>query len=168
MVVAVMAAGSWGVKRAMWYTPAGQQIARVVRGAMNVNENLLTPPQAYRNVRITPQEMARLSERAQRRLAKYYTGSSLQSWRAVARRALSPEDLHHGKTSAWMTNWRVDWVHFNELTLQPGRATATASAEFRSNRGLINRLDYTDQLVKTPAGWRVNQEPFQFENGYGP
>jgi hypothetical protein len=168
MLVAVMAAGWWGLKRAMWYTPTGHEITRVVRGAVSVNEDLLTPPQAYRNVRITPREMARLSERAQRTLADYYTGSPLQSWKAIARRVLSPEDLHHGKTSAWMTAWRVDWIHLGELTLGPRRATATASAELRSNGGAVDRLDYTYDLVKTGAGWRINAEDFQFEGGSGP
>jgi hypothetical protein len=162
--------GWWGVKHVMWWTPAGHDIARAVRGAASVNEVLLTPPQAYRNVPMTAAQMSRLSQIAQRKLADYYVGNPLMNWREIATRTLDPKDLHWGKTTAWMTWWRVDWVHLGELTLLPGSgtATATASAEFRSNGGALNRLDYTFHLVDTAAGWRINQEQSQFEVGYGP
>jgi hypothetical protein len=102
----------------MWWTPAGHDIARALRGAVGVNETLLTPPQAYRNVRITAAEMSRRSQIAQRKLADYYTGSPLTSWREIARRTLNPKDLHWGTTTAWMTWWRVDWVHLGERILR--------------------------------------------------
>jgi hypothetical protein len=171
VVLALLVAGWggwWGFKHLAWWTPAGHDIARAVRGAISANETLLTPPQAYRNVPITAAEMARLSRRAQRTLADYYTGDPLSKWQAVAIDVLNPKDLHRGKTDAWMTNWRVDWIHLNELTLLPGHVTATASAEVRSNGGAINRLDYTFGLVQTRAGWRIDRETSAFELGYEP
>lgn len=161
-------AGWWGLKHVMWWTPAGQHIAQVVRGAIGIDETLLTPPQAYRNVPITAVEMSRLSRIAQRNLADYYNGLLLDNWRQTAKRTLSPRDLRRGKTTAWMTNWHVDWVHLNELTLYPGSATATASAEFRSNAGALNRMDYTFHLVDTNAGWRIDREESEFQIGWGP
>ena len=161
-------AGWWGVKHVMWWTPAGHDIARAMRGAVGVNETLLTPPQAYRNVRITAAEMSRRSQIAQRKLADYYTGSPLTSWREIARRTLNPKDLHWGKTTAWMTWWRVDWVHLGELTLLPRSAAATASVEVRSNAGAINRMDYTFHLVDSRVGWRIDREESEFQLGYGP
>lgn len=69
-----------------------------------------------------------------------------------------------------MTWWRIHWVHPGDLMLLPGSttATATASVQYRSNRGALNRLDYNFHLVDTAAGWRISQEQFQFEVGYGP
>ena len=61
----------WGFKHLMWWTPTGHKIAHVVQGAASVNEALLTPPQAYRNVPITAAEMSALSRAAQRKLADY-------------------------------------------------------------------------------------------------
>lgn len=175
MAAAVLAgivawAGWWGYKHVIWWTPAGHEIAGVVQGAAAVNENLLTPPQARRNVPITPAAMAALSRTAQQRLDGYYTGPLLASWRAIARRTLDPRQLHGGKDSAWMTWWRVDWVHLGELTLLPASSTATGTgtAEFRSNAGAINRVDYTWHLVDTRAGWRIAREDLAFEPGYGP
>jgi hypothetical protein len=166
--------GWWGFKHVMWWTPAGHDIAQVVRGAAGVNETLLIPPQAYRNVPITAAEMSTLSRTAQRKLANYYTGDLLRGWREIAKRTLNPKDLHWGKTSAWMTQWRVDWIHLGELTLLPGSATATATAtatasmEVRSNAGDINRMDYTFHLVDSRVGWRVDREESEFQPGYGP
>jgi len=162
--------GWWGFKHVMWWTPAGHDIAEVVRGAASVNEALLTPPQAYRNLPITAAEMSMLSRIAQRKLADYYTGRLLMSWRAIAKRTLDPKDLHWGKTTAWMTQWRVDWVHLGELTLLPGSATATATAsmEVRSNAGSNNRMDYMFHLVDSRGGWRIDREESEFQLGYGP
>src|SRR5947199_9345155 len=92
MVVALISvpvlawAAWWGSKHVMWWTPAGQHIGRVVREAASVNEDLLTPPQAYRNTRITPGELAALSHTAQRKLGGYYTGAALAKGRDVASR----------------------------------------------------------------------------------
>ncbi|HLJ68918.1 MAG TPA: hypothetical protein VKX16_16315 [Chloroflexota bacterium] len=160
----------WGSKHVGWWTPAGHDIARVVRGAASINEDLLTPPQAYRNVPITAAQMSALSRVAQRKLADYYTGPSLSGRRDVAARTLNPRLLHGGNTSDWMTHWRVDWVHLGELTLLPGSSTATAtgSAEYWSNGGVLNRLDYTWHLLHTTAGWRVSREESEFQLGYGP
>lgn len=171
MVVVLLAAviGGWlGFKRVAWQTPAGHEIAMTVRGTIGIDQNLLTPPQRYRNVRITPSEMQRLAARAGQKLADYYTGGLLGTWRGIGARTLSARDLRHGKTSQWMTNWKVHWVHLDELTLLPGSANATASAEFRSNGSVINRLDYTFHLVRTAKGWRVEHEDSQFEPGYDP
>jgi hypothetical protein len=160
----------WGYKHVMWWTPAGQEIARVVRGAAGVNENLLTPPQAYRNVPITAAQMSALSAEAQSKLAGYYAGPELSGWRSIARRTLDPKSLHSGKTDAWMLHWQVDWVRLGELTLFPwsATATATASVQYSSSRGAINRLSYTWHLVDTRAGWRTDREESAFEPGYGP
>ena len=160
----------WGVKHVMWWTPAGREIAQVVRGTAGVDEGLLTPPQAYANVPVTAAQMSALFRAAQRKLADYYTGPALSGWRQDAARTLNPKYLHWGKTTAWMTHWRVDWVHLGELTLLPGSATATAtgSSEYRSNGGAVNRLDYTWNLVHTHTGWRVDQQESEFQLGYGP
>lgn len=157
-----------GHKQVMWQTPTGRGVAQIIHGAASVNETLLTPPQAYRNIPITAAEMSVLSRTAHRKLADYYTGAPLKNWRQTARRALNPADLHYGKTSAWMMPWRMDWFHLGELALLPRSATATASAQFRSNTGVLNRLDYTFHLVKTAAGWRVDDDQFRFESGSGP
>jgi len=158
----------WGFKHMVWWTLTGREIAQIVRAATRVNETLLTPPQAYRNVPITAAEMAALSRAAQRKLADYYTGPPPTVWRAVASRTLNAKDLHRGKTSAWMTWWRVDWVHLGELTLLPASATVTAAVEVRSNAGVVDRVDYTWHLVPTRVGWRIDREDFEFEPGYGP
>jgi hypothetical protein len=154
----------------MWWTPAGHEIARVVRGSAGVNEDLLTPPQAYQNVRINAAQMAALSRVAQWKLGDYYTGSALSGRRHIAAQALNPQDLHWGKTTDWMTWWRVDWVHLGELSLLPESTTATAtgSAEYRSNGGDINRVDFTWHLVLTGAGWRIDREESEYQLGYGP
>jgi hypothetical protein len=160
----------WGLQRVMWWTPTGHDIAHVVRGAVAVNETLLTPPEAYRNVPITSTKMAALSRTAQSKLASYYVGEPLTNWRDTARQTLNPRDLHWGKTAAWMTQWRVDWIHLGELSLLPGSETAraTSSAEFRSNGGAINRLDYAYHLVYSRSGWRIDREEWAFQPGYGP
>jgi hypothetical protein len=158
----------WGFQRVAWWTPAGHDIARAVRGAIGVNENLLTPPQAYHNVPITPVQLSALSRRAQATLASYYTGQSLHEWRDIARRTLSPQNFHHGTSGQWFTHWRIDWIHLGTLTLWPGGATATASEEERSNGNIVDRGDYTFHLVHTSAGWRVDGWDFHFEPGYGP
>ncbi|HEX6506919.1 MAG TPA: hypothetical protein VF221_04735, partial [Chloroflexota bacterium] len=155
--------GWWAFKHVLWWTPAGQDIAYVVRGAAGVNETVLTLPQSYRRAPITSTEMSRLSRMAQTKLADYYTGSPLKFWRETAKRTLSVKNA-----GLWTIQWRVDWVHLGELTLLPGSATATASAEVRSDRGTINRMDYRFRLVDTRAGWRVDQEDFNFQPGYGP
>jgi hypothetical protein len=160
--------GWWGFKHAAWWTPAGRDIAHVVRGAASVNASLLTPPQAYKNVPITAAEMSRLSRMAQRKLGDYYTGALLSGWRNTAERTLNAKDLHHGKNSDWITHWRVAWVHLGELTLLPGNADVTASVEYQSNGGAVNRVDDTFHLVDTRQGWRIDLEGSQFENGYGP
>ncbi len=98
----------WGFKHVMWWTPTGHDIAQVVRPAAGVNWALLTPPQAYRNVPITAAEMSALSRAAQRKLADYYIGPLLTGWRTLAGQTLNAKDLRGGKTSAWMTRWRVD------------------------------------------------------------
>jgi hypothetical protein len=154
----------------MWWTPTGHDIAHVVRGAVAVNETVLTPPEAYRNVRVTTMQMSVLTRTAQGTLADYYVGKLLTNWRDIAHRTLNLRDLHWGKTAAWMTQWRVDWIRLGELNLLPGSATAraTASAEFQSNRGAINRLDYTYHLVRSQVGWRIDQEESNFQPGYGP
>jgi hypothetical protein len=46
--------------------------------------------------------------------------------------------------------------------------TATGSAEFGSNGEIINRVSYTWHLVDTRAGWRIDQEEWAFQSGYGP
>ena len=160
--------GWWGYKHVMWWTPAGHEIARVVQGTVGVNETLLTPPQAYRNRRITAAEMSALLRAAQGKLADYYTGSLLRGQRQIAAMTLKPKDLHWGKTNAWMTWGRVDWVHLGELTMFPGSARATASAEVRSNMGYIDRMDYTFHLVDTSSGWRIDREESEYQPGYGP
>lgn len=160
--------GWWGVKHIAWWTPAGHDIAGVVRGVIGVNETPLTPPQAYRNIPITAAEMSALSHMAQSKLADYYTGPSLSNWRNIAKQVLNPKDLHGGKTDLWMSHWRVTWVHLDQLTLLPGSADATASAEFQSNLGSVNRIDYSCHLVHTSAGWRVDREQSEFQLGYGP
>jgi hypothetical protein len=152
----------------MWLTPAGSNIAQVVDGAVVVNETLLTPPQAYRNVRITKTQMSGLAHSAQLKLAEFYVGDRLTYWRDIARQTLNANELLWGKTTAWMTWWRVDWVHLGELTLLPGSATATVSAEFRSNRDAINRVNYTYHLVPSKAGWRIDREDWEFQPGFGP
>lgn len=154
-------------KHVMWSTPAGHQIAHVVRGAAGVNEELLTPPQAYRNTPVTAAKMDVLSHAAHRRLADYYTGPLLARWRSIAAQALDASHLHGGKTSAWISPWRIDWVHLGELTLSPRSATATATEEAKSD-GVINRVNYTWKLVRTRIGWRINQEDWTFPSGSGP
>lgn len=151
-----------------WTTPTGRNIAQVVRGAATVDETLLTPPQAYRNVRITAAEMSRLSRMAQRNLAKYYIDRPLANYRVIARGELNAKDLHWGKTGAWMSWWRVDWVHLGELVVRRGSATATGSMEARSNRGVINRVQYTWYLLHLRSGWRIDRETWEFVPGYGP
>ena len=158
----------WGFKHVMWWTPTGHDIAQVVTKAAGVNEALLTPPQAYRSVPITAAEMSELSRAAQRKLPDYYTGPLLTGWRTLASQTLNAKDLHGGKTSAWMTRWRVDWVHLGELTLLPGSATATAAVQFRSNAGAINRVDDSWHVVQTRAGWRIDREKSEFQPGFGP
>jgi hypothetical protein len=167
-VAIVFWAGWWGFKHVMWLTPAGSNIAQVVDGAVVVNETLLTPPQAYRNVRITKTQMSGLAHSAQLKLAEFYVGDRLTYWRDIARQTLNANELLWGKTTAWMTWWRVDWVHLGELTLLPGSATATVSAEFRSNRDAINRVNYTYHLVPSKAGWRIDREDWEFQPGFGP
>lgn len=168
-VLLLVWAGWWGLKHVMWLTPDGRGIATVVRNAISVNETLLTPPQAYQNVRITPAEMGSLSQRAQRKLADYYVGRSLLNWRDTARRSLNAKDLHWGKTSAWMSLWHVNWIHLSELTLFPSGSTATASAsaEFQSGDA-INRLDFTYHLIRTTAGWRIDRDESNFQPDWGP
>jgi hypothetical protein len=163
-------AGWWAIERVMWLTPDGQAMANVVRSAIAVNQTLLTPPQAYRNVPISAAEMTRLARHAQSELADYFVGARLQFWRDTAKRALNPRDLHWGKTSAWMSWGRIDWIHLGALSYLPGSSTATAraSAEFRSNGGDISRADYTYGLVRTAAGWRIDREQSDYEPGYGP
>lgn len=169
IAAAVLAwAGWWAVKHVLWFTPAGTDIAHVVGGAVAVNETLLTPPQAYRNIRITEPQMSMLSRTAQQKLADFYIGGPLKQWRDIARLTLNAKDLHWGKTTAWMTWWRVEWVHLGELTLLPGSATATVSAEFRSNGGATNRVNYTYHLVHSKIGWRINREDWEFQPGDGP
>lgn len=105
---------------------------------------------------------------AQRKLAAYYTGRLLTGWRETARRTLNAKGLYLGKTSAWVTYWRVDWVHLGELTLLPGSATAGASVELRSNTGDISHIDDTFHLVDLKVGRRMEREESEFQPGYGP
>jgi hypothetical protein len=153
----------------MWQTPTGRHIAAIVRGAVSVNETILARPQTYRNTPVTAAEMNRFLHRAQRRLADYFTGSELASWRKVAASTFSTRDLRSDSDSPWAVYWKVDWVHLGGLTLFPGRLTATAaaSAEY-ANDLTLNRLDYTLHLQRTPIGWRVDRMDSQFEPGYGP
>src|SRR5579884_506216 len=124
--IALLASGAWwGYKHVMWWTPAGREIAQVVRGAAGVNEVLLTPPQAFTNRPITRAGMLTLARRARAKLADYYTESELTNWSAIATRVLDPKTIHDGKTDAWVVHWRIDWVHLGELTLSSGSAAAT-------------------------------------------
>jgi len=96
--------------------------------------------------------------RVQRNLSRYYAGELLREQRRTYR---SKAPSRH--------QWKTTWVHFQELDLAvPGQATAAASAQFRSARGVINRVDYTFHLIVTASGWRIDGEDIQYEPGYGP
>jgi hypothetical protein len=160
----------WGHNRVTWWTPAGQDIARVVTGAASVNEMLLIPPQAYRIRPLTPAQLHQSLRRAQRYLTAYFTGKELRFWEKTARASLDPGNLHHG-TLMWPKLLPIiDWIHLNELNILPGSTTATAtlSKETRNGLGVINRSDETFHLVDTKAGWRIDGWDTQFEPGYGP
>jgi hypothetical protein len=159
--------GWWGYHHVLWWTPAGHDIARAVDGAMSADQTLLTPPQAYRGVPVTPAQLSTLSRRAQEVLATYYTGHTLQQWRQTARALLNPRNFHHGKSIQWRERWRVDWVHLGDLTMDSRGATASASMQ-ASAGGAISRMDYTYHLVDTPAGWRIDRWNFKWEGGFGP
>lgn len=159
----------WGHNRVTWWTPAGQAIAHQVRGAANVTETLLIPPEAYRNQRVTAAELSQQSRRAQQVLATYFTGKQLRFWRKTARAALDPKNFRHGKSMDWKLLPYVDWVHLNQLDLLPGSTTATATLtrEVHNSAG-INREDETYHLVDTKAGWRIDGWTMHLEPGYGP
>ncbi|PZS09178.1 MAG: hypothetical protein DLM70_01870 [Chloroflexi bacterium] len=96
--------------------------------------------------------------RVQRNLSRYFAGELLREQRLTYRPG--------GRAGH---EWKLTWVHFQELDLAvPGHATATASADLRSPRGVISGADYTFYLVITASGWRIDGEDLQFEPGYRP
>jgi hypothetical protein len=164
----VLAVVWWNARHTSWLSADGRAIALVVGRDMTVNETVLAPPQAHRNVPITQAEMRLLAARVSERLATIYTGAALSQWRGIAGRVLGTRDMHGGKTSAWLTQWRVDWVDLHDLSVDGRSATATGSMQVHSNGGVVDRIDSTVHLRRTTHGWRVTRDTSTFEPGYGP
>lgn len=167
VLVIALVAGWWGMKRLLWFTPTGHAVAHVVTRAVNVDDLILVPPEARQDLPMTPAQVLAYRRQAQSLLSHVYTGRVLVMWEGIARKTLDPRSLHHGKNPSWAAPWSTDRIHFDELSIGLNGATATASVQYH-NQYAVNRVDYTDHLVRTKTGWRIDQERFQFEPGYSP